>query len=72
MGVLLDGGVSGVGGPRGGGGGGWYDSVGFFEEFIGRGGAGERVLVAVRVVGLEQLVESRGYVGHWRCLGIAG
>lgn len=57
---------------EGGIGGGRYYSVGFFEEFIVGGGAGERVLVAVRVVSLEKLVQSWGYVGHWRCRGIAG
>ena len=39
-----------------------YYSVGFFEKFIAGGEAGERVPVAVRVVFLEELVESRGYI----------
>lgn len=42
-----------------------YYSVGFFEEFIGGGGRGERVLVAVGVESLEELIEGGGYVGHW-------
>lgn len=48
------------------GGGFWggYYSVGFFEEFIVGGGLGERVLVAVGVKSLEELVEGGGYVGH--------
>ena len=41
-----------------------YYSVCFFEEFIAGGGAGERVLVAVGIVSLEELVEGGGYVGH--------
>ena len=48
----------------------WYYSVGFFEEFIVGGGAGEGVLVAVRIVSSEDIIECGSYVGHWRCLGI--
>lgn len=48
-----------------------YYSVGFFEKFIAGGGAGERVLVAVGIVSLEESIEDWGYVGHWY-LRIAG
>ncbi len=47
-----------------------YYSVSFFEELIVGGGAGERVLVAVSVVSVEELVEGGGYVGHCRIDGI--
>lgn len=49
--------------------GGVYYSVGFLEELIFGGGPGERMPVAVGIVTLEELIEGRGYVGHWRCLG---
>ena len=39
-------------------------SVGFFEEFIAGGGAGERVPVTVGIVSFEELVERGGYVAH--------
>lgn len=53
-------GWKGIGGHLGEG----YYSVCFFEEFIAGGGAGERVLVALSIVSLEEFVEGGGYVGH--------
>ena len=41
-----------------------YYSVGFLEEFIAGGGAGERVPIRVGIVSFEELVESGGYVAH--------
>ena len=53
---------------------GWggYYSVGFFEELIARGGAGERVLIAAGMVSLEEFIEGGGYVGHQRGLDVGG
>ncbi len=59
------GGLAGSKGLLGLSGGEGYDSVGFFEEFIWSGGAGERMLVAVGIMSLEEPVEDGGYVGHW-------
>ena len=41
-----------------------YNSVGFFEEFIAGGGAGQRVPVRMGIVSFEELVERGGYVAH--------
>lgn len=55
--------ISGVDGCWGNGREGYY-SVGFFEIFIVGGGLGQRVLVAVGFMSLEELVEGGGFVGH--------
>ena len=57
--------LAGSKGIRGFPGGEGYNSVGFFEEFIWSGGSGERMLVAVGIMSLEEPVEDGGYVGHW-------
>lgn len=48
------------------GGGEGYYSVGFLEELIAGGGAGERVPVRVGIVSFEELVERGGDVSHLR------
>lgn len=69
VGVLLEGGLVGWEGCSGQGRG--YYSVGFFEEFIVGGGAGNGVPIATGIVSLKELVEGGCEIGHWSCLRTA-
>ena len=46
---------------------GGYYSVGFFEEFIVDGEVADGVPIAMGIVFLEEFVEGRCEIRHWRC-----